>query len=179
MPVRKRKCKSCGKMFTPTWDKGKVKQLVCSNGCCVIYYDKQKPKSRRLATEVAKMVGKRSMGEVRFDAAHIEGKRGFTTEYEPDSYSYVVEETRNYTPDFKIKTKSGKVFYIEYKGVLDLETRKKMVRVRDQHPKLDIRFVFQKGQNKIRRGSKTTYMIWATKNGFKCADNEIPKEWLK
>jgi hypothetical protein len=166
-------------LFHPSYDKGRVKQLVCCNKCCAAYYDKQKPKSRRLATEVAKMVGKRSMGEVRFDANHIEGKRFIQVDYEPDTFQYSVEETRTYTPDFRILARSGKTFYIEYKGVLDLETRKKMVRVRDQHPDLDIRFVFQKASNKIRKGSKTTYGMWAAKNGFPWADNKIPREWLK
>jgi len=39
--------------------------------------------------------------------------------------------------------------------------------------------VFQKANNKIRKGSKTTYGKWADDNGFKWADNTIPKEWLK
>ena len=176
---RKRKCKACGKMFTPEHDTRTVKQLVCTFSCCVLYYDKQKPKSRTLARIVASMVGRRSMGEVRFNADHIEGKRGFKSVYEPDSFQYSVQETRTYTPDFRITTKSGAVFYIEYKGVLDLDTRKKMVRVRDQHPQLDIRFVFQKARNKIRKNSPTTYWMWATKNNFKWADNTIPRRWLK
>jgi predicted nuclease of restriction endonuclease-like RecB superfamily len=125
------------------------------------------------------MVGKRSMGEVKFYADHLENQQGVTTKYEPISFSYTVEETRTYIPDFQITTKSGRVFYIEYKGVLDLETRKKMVRVRDQHPALDVRFVFQKAGNKIRKGSPTTYWMWCDQNGFMWADNEIPKEWLK
>lgn len=175
----KRKCKICGRRFKPTHDTNTVKQLVCSNGCCALYYDKQKPKSRRLAREISKMVGMRSMGEVRFHADNIEGKRNFQSDYEPDTFQYTVEETRTYTPDFRITTKAGKTFYIEYKGVLDLETRKKMVRVRDQYPKLDIRFVFQKASNKIRKNSKTTYGMWATKNNFKWSDNTIPKGWLK
>jgi hypothetical protein len=124
------------------------------------------------------MVGKRSMGEVKFEAEFIEGKRGFTTDYEPDTFQYTVEETRSYTPDFRIQTRSGKTFYIEYKGVLDLETRKKMVRVRDQHPELDVRFVFQKAGNKIRKGSPTSYSKWCDQNGFQWADNKIPREWL-
>jgi hypothetical protein len=180
--MRRRKCKSCSKLFDPVYDKGHVRQLVCCNSCCAAYYDKQKPKSRRLSREVAKMVGKRSMGEVRFYADNIEGKKNFKADYEPDSFQYTVEETRTYTPDFRIQRKGradGGTFYIEYKGVLDLETRKKMVRVRDQHPSLDIRFVFQKASNKIRKGSPTSYGDWCDKNGFLWADNKIPKEWLK
>ena len=174
----KRKCKACGKMFTPEHDTKTVKQLVCKFSCCVLYYNKQKPKSRKLARIVASMVGRRSMGEVRFDAECIEGKKSVQAEYEPDSFQYKVEETKSYTPDYKVQTRSGKTFYIEYKGVLDLETRKKMVRVKQQHPDLDIRFVFQKAANKIRKGSPTTYGMWAEKEGFQWHELTIPRRWL-
>ncbi|GAF70452.1 unnamed protein product, partial [marine sediment metagenome] len=82
------------------------------------------------------------------------------------------------TPDWTVVTRSGHTIYIEYKGVLDLATRKKMILVRDQHPDKDIRFVFQRGMNKIRKGSKTTYMMWAAKNGFDAADGNLPLSWL-
>lgn len=176
---RKRKCRECGVYFVPQFDSPSVKQIVCSARCCVGYYDKLKIKTRRTARATASMVGMRSMGEVKFVAEFITGKKGFKAHYEKDTFSYTVEEDRTYTPDFRIETKSGKVFYIEYKGVLDLETRKKMVRVRDQHPELDVRFVFQKARNKIRKGSPTSYGMWCDQNGFKWADNCIPKGWLK
>ena len=178
MATRKRKCKSCGKLFVPIYDTGTVKQVVCSDVCCVIHYDKQKPKSRKLARLVAQMVGKRSMGEVRFQANSLDPAK-VKTEYEPDSFKFRVEQTCTYTPDFKITKKNGRYFYIEYKGVLDVATRNKMKRIKLQHPRLDIRFVFQKASNKIRRGSKTTYGMWADQWGFPWADNEIPKGWLK
>ena len=100
-------------------------------------------------------------------------------EYESDCLKFRVEETRKYTPDFTVTTKSGKTVYIEYKGVLDQATRKKMLLVKKQHPNLDIRIVFQRGKNKIYKGSKTTYMDWAAKHGFIAADNEVPKSWFK
>ena len=176
--MRKRKCKSCGKLFTPEYDTKTVRQMVCSNSCCVLYYDKHKPKSRKLAKEIAKMVGKRSMGEVRFDASFIEGKKGITSYYEPDKFPYRVEKTCVYTPDFKIKPYRKKAFYVEYKGVLDVDARNKMKLVKQQYPKLDIRFVFQRANNKIQKNSKTTYGMWADQWGFPWADNCIPKEWL-
>lgn len=175
----KRKCAVCKKKFAPEYDTAKVNQLICSNKCCVEYYNRLKTKTRRVAKEIAQMIGKRSIGEVEFDANNIENNKTIKSRYEPDSFQYVVEETRSYTPDFQISTKAGKVFYIEYKGILDLETRKKMVRVKHQYPDLDIRFVFQKARNKIRKGSKTTYGKWATDNGFKWADNTLPPGWLK
>lgn len=176
--VAKRKCKSCGKMFVPVNDTKSVRQLVCTFNCCIIYYQKQKPKSRKLARIVASMMGRRSMGEVKFDAENFEGKKTLSSEYEPDSFTYTVEETKTYTPDYKVKTKKGRIFYIEYKGVLDLETRKKMLRIKDQYPKMDIRLIFQKAANKIRKGSPTTYGMWAEKNGFPWAELNIPRRWL-
>jgi hypothetical protein len=68
---------------------------------------------------------------------------------------------------------------IEAKGVLDQETRTKMVAVKKAHPELDIRFVFMDASKKLRKGSKTNYGEWATRNGFRWADREIPEDWLK
>jgi hypothetical protein len=131
------------------------------------------------------MVGKRSIGEIRFTAEHLEVHKGLDYGYELDTFEYRVEETRKYTPDFTlvirkptIRTK-GKIIYIEYKGVLDQQTRKKMLLVKKQYPTLDIRIVFQRGKNKIYKGSKTTYMDWAKQHRFPAADNEVPLSWLK
>jgi hypothetical protein len=52
-----------------------------------------------------------------------------------------------------------------------------MAAVKQQHPELDIRFVFYQADKKI-PGSKQTHGVWATKNGFPWADGSIPKEWL-
>lgn len=68
---------------------------------------------------------------------------------------------------------------IEAKGVLDLETRQNMVWVREQHPELDIRSVFQRASNPIRRGSKTTYADWANQNGFLWCERTIPEAWFR
>ena len=116
--TRRRRCRTCNKLFEPTFDKGKVQQLVCSHICCAEYYDKQKPKSRKLATTVAKMVGKRSMGEVKFYAYNIEANKTITAVYEPDSFQFNVEETRTYTPDFRVLLPSGRKWF-----VLEINTR--------------------------------------------------------
>jgi hypothetical protein len=79
-----------------------------------------------------------------------------------------------YTPDFQLE--NGII--IEAKGKLDINDRKKMVLVKAQHPKLDIRFVFQKASNKIYKGSPTTYAEWAEKEGFLWANGLIPEEWI-
>lgn len=95
-------------------------------------------------------------------------------EYEPVKLPFVIERT--YCPDFYLP-KQG--IYIEAKGKLDADTKAKMIAVKKAHPELDIRIVFMRGENRLTKRSKTTYMDWAQKNGFVCADGEIPEEWLK
>lgn len=152
--------------------------VVCSCSCAQEYYDElPKPKGRAKSREVAAMVGRRSMAEVRFDANFLEGKP-VDAFYEDDTFEYRVEETKKYTPDWLIVTPTTE-FYIEFKGVLDGATRKKMKLIKKQHPELDIRFVFEQASNKIMKTSKTTYGMWADQWGFLWADNELPKEWLK
>jgi hypothetical protein len=154
---------------------------MCSCKCAVIFYDKMpKPKGRKASRMVASMVGRRSMAEVTFDANFIEGKRSVHAHYEISMFEFEVAETRKYTPDWTLIIQpGGHHIYIEYKGVLDIATRKKMKLVKKQHPHLDIRFVFQVASNKINKGSKTTYGMWADTWGFPWADNVLPKEWLK
>lgn len=102
-------------------------------------------------------------------------KCGIPVVYEEEKISYLVEETREYTPDFKL----GDKIYIEGKGRFTTADRKKHLLLKKQHPLLDIRFVFSNSSNKIRKGSKTTYADWCVKNGFKFSDKTIPSEWLK
>lgn len=86
---------------------------------------------------------------------------------------------RVYTPDFHFKRKDGSVLIVEYKGHFDLESRKKMEAIIEQHPDEDIRMVFMNANSKIYKGSKTTYGDWCDKRGILWADNELPDEWLK
>jgi hypothetical protein len=118
------------------------------------------------------------MAEVKFDAKFIEDEL-IDARYEADTFEYDISETRKYTPDWTVKTRSGKIIYLEYKGVLDGTTRKKMKLMKKKHPKLDIRLIFEKASNKIYRGSKTTYGEWATQHGFKWEDNVMPKDCKK
>ena len=158
-------------------------EIFCSHGCCADYYENHMlpgiRKGRKAAREVAAMVGKRSMAEVRFIHREFELK-GRSFEYETKTVTYVVNETRKYTTDFVLKkqrNRKGDIFYIEYKGKLDRAARKKMILVKKQHPEMDIRFVFEKANNKISKTSKTRYWMWAEQHGFLWADNCIPEEW--
>ena len=154
---------------------------VCSPRCAVKYWDHHFPgrRTRRAAAKLARQVGFRSMAEVRF-ALELMAKRSLKVEYEPEALIYTPPvKQHKYWPDWKITRKDGSYFYIEYKGRLDLQTRKKMLAVKHAYPDLDLRFVFEKPYNKIRKGSPTRYCDWALKHGFKWANNCLPKGWLK
>lgn len=95
--------------------------------------------------------------------------------YEYESTRVPYQLLCNYTPDFLLP--SG--IYLETKGHLTEEDRRKMKAVKKANPDLDIRFVFQSPYNKIYKGSKTTYASWAEKHGFPwCAFHSIPIDWL-
>lgn len=86
--------------------------------------------------------------------------------YEGLKLPYTIQAT--YHPDY-ILTKSGII--VELKGYLRPEDKRKMKSVKKDHPKLDIRFVFQH--------EKESQTRWAKKNGFPYAIGQIPKSWLK
>lgn len=84
------------------------------------------------------------------------------------------EKHRHYTPDFFLP--NGIV--VESKGLFTQEDRAKMVRVKEQHPDLDIRMVFQNANSRISKGSPTTYAIWADRHGIPWAHKTIPASWF-
>jgi predicted nuclease of restriction endonuclease-like RecB superfamily len=111
-------------------------------------------------------------------------------DYEPSwgKVVYTVPSKNSvYNPDFYITTRTGKTIIIEVKGIWVYEDRYKHLLLRQQHPELDIRFVFSSSKNRIRKGSKTTYRDICEGKGrgpFKgvvwhYADKKIPKEWLE
>ena len=102
-------------------------------------------------------------------------KRGVDFGYETVKIKWQLIESKTYTPDFILP--NGVI--IESKGRFVLDDRKKHLKVREQNPDLDIRFVFSNSRNKIRKGSKTTYAMWCEKNNFLYADKRIPDEWIK
>jgi len=96
-------------------------------------------------------------------------------EYETIKLAYITPAIpHKYTPDFILP--NGIV--IEAKGRLKAADRKKMILVREQNPTKDIRFVFQRAKNTISKSSKTTYAMWAEKNGFQWAQGTIPIDWI-
>ena len=57
--------------------------------------------------------------------------------------------------------------------------RAKHLLIKEQHPNLDIRFIFMNDKIRLDKRSKTTYGDWCTKNGFVFSKERIPKEWMK
>lgn len=103
-------------------------------------------------------------------------KNGIKAEYEMYYVQYTIPESlHRYTCDFKLP--NG--IMVETKGIFDADDRKKHMLVREQHPELDIRFVFSSSRSKLYKGSPTSYATWCEKNGFQYADKFIPVEWLK
>ena len=100
--------------------------------------------------------------------------RGVNFEYEKLKVQWQLLENKTYTPDFKLP--NGIV--IESKGRFVQADRKKHLIIQDQHPFLDIRFVFSNSRSKLYKGAKSTYGDWCNKHGFLYADKRIPDEWL-
>lgn len=112
-----------------------------------------------------------------------------THEYETENckiFYKIPSSDHSYLADFRLTTSGGKYIYIEAKGIWDYDDRYKHYLIRKQHPDLDIRFVFQRATNKIRKGSKTTYADICNGLGrgiFKdvkwqySSNGKLPKEW--
>lgn len=89
---------------------------------------------------------------------------------------YVVpEKKRSYTPDIILP--NGII--LEVKGRLVKSDRDKHLLIKEQYPDLDIRFVFQCANNKIRKGSQTTYAMWCEKNDIKWCEKVVPIAWIR
>ena len=100
-------------------------------------------------------------------------------EYESKVIKYTKpQKVHRYTPDFILEKKRGGIMHIEGKGRFLTADKQKTLLVKEQYPKLDLRFVFSNSKTKISKKSKTTYAMWCEKHGFKYADKFIPKEWL-
>lgn len=116
---------------------------------------------------------------------------GIEFDYEGLTVPYVVPAREaKYKADFPIlKTK----IIIEGKGHFggsaigrynnmkanSAQERQKFALLKEQHPDLDIRFVFSRAAAPIYKGSPTTHAAWAETHGFKWADKTVPPEWIE
>jgi len=135
-------------------------------------------------------------------------KRGIPYEYETLQLEYYTKVRKGkcskcgaqrgviqghiYTPDFILSkgqtsstrsesSSSGNVhqqLIIEAKGRFTSSDRTKMKAVKEEHPELDIRFVFM-GNNKIHKNSDMRYGDWCDKYNFPWTIKEIPSEWIE
>jgi len=104
---------------------------------------------------------------------------GLTVSYETDKIEYTWPKRKStYRPDFKLP-KPGGFFYVETKGIWAVGDRAKHLLIKQQHPEIDIRFVFSNARSKLYKGSPTTYAMYCEKHGFQYAQKLIPDEWLK
>jgi hypothetical protein len=60
-----------------------------------------------------------------------------------------------------------------------VKERQKFILLKEQHPELDIRFIFSRAKTPIYKGSPTSYGKWATDHGFKWCEKTPPDEWIE
>jgi hypothetical protein len=101
--------------------------------------------------------------------------QGIAYSYETLTIPFVQPvKPRKYTPDFILP--NGII--VETKGYFVSADRQKALMVQEQHPDLDIRFVFSSSKTRISKQSTTTYARWAESKGFQFADKSVPREWV-
>ena len=119
-------------------------------------------------------------------------KAGVPFAFESEKLPYTVPERQSkYIPDFILTKLDGTKMYIEAKGRFGamnngrtvgdpVAQRQKLILIKEQHPEIDLRIVFQKATTPIYKGSPTTYAMWARDHGIPWADSGIiPESWIK
>jgi len=85
-----------------------------------------------------------------------------------------------YTPDFVIETPEHpeRILVIETKGRFTARDRKVALAM-ERIETVDYHLLFQRN-NRLAKGSNTTYVEWCTENGITCAvGTHVPSVWLK
>ena len=95
----------------------------------------------------------------------------FTFEPKLNRIGYSVP--KKYQPDFLLP--NG--ILIEAKGWFKSEDQRKHKLIKEQHPEIDIRFVFQKLKSKV-QGGRFTCQEWCEKYDFQFAEAIIPNSWI-
>jgi hypothetical protein len=122
---------------------------------------------------VARTLGFRSGLEVAI-ARQLE-RAGVPVFYEAAKVRYVwPQQNCTYRPDYILP--NG--ILIESKGRFLTEDRQKSKHIKDQHPDIDLRFVFNNPKATLTKVSKTTYAKWCDSYGFQYAAKLIPQEWI-
>ena len=108
-------------------------------------------------------------------------KAGYRSGLEEQTAIYLKKKGVAFTyEEQKIKWDDFNGIIIETKGRFTATDRMKHLSIRKQYgTEHDIRFVFSNSRSKLYKGAKSSYGDWCKKHGFKYADKEIPKEWLR
>lgn len=104
---------------------------------------------------------------------------GIPHEYEPQNkkvHYLQPAKPRTYLIDFLVLSNR---LIIETKGEFTSADRVKHLLIKEQHPELDIRFLFANAHRLLRKGSPTTYAMWCDKHGFKWAHRHLPQDWIQ
>lgn len=99
---------------------------------------------------------------------------GTEADYEPARIPYNIHLTAHYTPDWLLPAQA---IVLEAKGRFTKADRDKMLLVKQQHPHLDIRLIFQAPNAKT--AGRQTCAAWADKHGFPWCGPDIPADWLR
>ena len=98
---------------------------------------------------------------------------GVSYEYESKKIPYVIQH--HYTPDFILPNH----IVLECKGYWESADRRKIKKVKEDNPDLDLRMVFQAPYNTISKKSKTTYAQWCERYNIPWTHfHDIPLDWL-
>ncbi len=123
---------------------------------------------------------KKTTGKTRFTGYGKKFESSVLLALEQSGASYTFEGmkltyiTKNiYKPDVVLP--NGIV--IEIKTYLPYDEQRKLRAVKESHPELDLRLLFEKPDKKL-PNSKLTHGEWATKYGFKWATEHIPSSWI-
>lgn len=108
------------------------------------------------------------------DVADELTEKGVDFEYETKKIKWVDHKIRKYTPDFILS--NGII--VETKGRFVAADRVKHLKIKEQYPDLDIRFVFSNPNAKLSKASNTTYAQWCRRHGFQYHYQTIPQDWI-
>lgn len=136
-----------------------------------------KSKTPKLTAEQVKLKYGTVSGLEGYVMQDLEKYKNLSVAFESEKLSYEVD-VKKYTPDFVLTAKSGNKMYIETKGRFMPVDRSKHLYIKQQHPDLDLRFVFTNSKAKLSSSSKTTYAAWCEKYGFLYADKLVPQAWI-
>lgn len=112
-----------------------------------------------------------------FEAALTDELTKFNIKYDYEAVKIPyqpLQKVKHYVPDLVL----ANGIIVEIKGRFASPDRQKHKAIKANYPDLDIRFVFQKQDQKINKGSKTSYAMWCRSNGIKCSEGHIPPAWI-